>query len=52
MFMSKIDRDIGLGLRTADQHIVGHWRVDGVELIIDGAGYEGGITFVADTGTA
>jgi hypothetical protein len=31
-FISEIDHDIGLRLRTADQHIVGGWRVDGVEL--------------------
>jgi hypothetical protein len=29
---SKIDHHIDLRLRAADQHIVGGWRIDGVEL--------------------
>jgi hypothetical protein len=52
MLISKIDHDIGLGLRAADQHIVGGWRVDRVELITDGAAYERRLAVVADTGAA
>jgi hypothetical protein len=39
-------------LGAADQHIVGSWRVDWIDLIADGAGYQGHLAFIADTGAA
>ena len=49
---SEVEHDIGLGLRAADQHVVGSRRLDRIELIADGAGYKRRFATVADPGAA